>query len=52
MPIYAEKNMQYVHFAEICGNKQNMWQSHICIKLTCLTSVKTLLIDLFTRLLQ
>ena len=32
--------MQYVHFAEICrkcGNMQNMSQSHICIKLTCLT---------------
>jgi len=36
MPIYAEKNMQYVHFAGKCGNKQNMRQSHVHIKLTCL----------------
>jgi len=36
------KNMRYMHFAEICkkcGNIQNMWQSHIRIKLTCLTNV-------------
>jgi len=42
MPIYVEKNMRYMHFAEICekcGNIQNMWQSHIRIKLTCLTNV-------------
>ena len=39
MPIYAEKYAIYAHFAEICekcGNKRNMRQSHICIKLTCL----------------
>jgi len=37
MTIYAAKNMQYAHFADICekcGNKQNMWQLHIRIKLT------------------
>ena len=31
------KDMPYAHFAEICGNLRNMRQSHICIKLTCLT---------------
>jgi len=35
IPIYAE-NMR---FAQKCGNKQNMWQSHIHIKLTCLGTV-------------
>jgi len=33
------KNMYYAHhFAgtcEKCGNKRNMWQSHVRIKLTC-----------------
>jgi len=29
--------MPYAHFAEICGNLRNMRQSHIRIKLTCLT---------------
>jgi len=31
MPIYAEKNIRYVHFAEICekcGNIRSMRQSH------------------------
>ena len=40
MPIYAEKNVRCVHFAEICekcGSMRNMWQWHIHIKLTCLT---------------
>jgi len=39
MLIYAEKYAIYAHFDEICekfGNKRNMRQSHICIKLTCL----------------
>jgi len=35
------KNIQYLHFAEICdkmqsGNMWNMWESHIRVKLTCL----------------
>ena len=36
----CRKNMRHAHFAEICekcGNMQNMWQSHIRIKLTCLS---------------
>jgi len=35
------KDMPYAHFAEICGNLRNMRQSHICIKLTCLTICPT-----------
>jgi len=44
MPTYAEKNMRYIRtigllkYANKCGNKRNMWQSHICTKLTCLGS--------------
>jgi len=33
------KNTRYAHFAKICEkcrNMQNMWQSHIHVKLTCL----------------
>ena len=40
MAIYAEKNLRYVHFAEMCKkchHKRNMQQEHICIKLTYLT---------------
>jgi len=40
MPIYAGKNMRHAHFAEMCekcGNKRNMRQSHIRIKLACLS---------------
>jgi len=35
-----QKNMRYAHFAKICekcGKAPNMWQSHICVFLTCLT---------------
>ena len=28
------KNVRHAHFAEICDNKRNMWQSHIRIKPT------------------
>jgi len=41
MLIYAEKNMRYAHFAEICrkcNNMRNMRQSHIRIKLACLVN--------------
>jgi len=31
------ENMQYAHFAEICEKCGNMQQSHIRIKLTCVT---------------
>ena len=40
MPKYAEKNMQYPHFAKICkicGKVPNTRQSHIHVFLTCLT---------------
>ena len=40
MSKYAEKNMQYAHFAKICekcGKVPNMRQSHIRVFLTCLT---------------
>jgi len=37
--IYAEKYGQ-AHFAETCGNKRNMRQSHIRIKLTCLNDAQ------------
>ena len=40
MPIYVEKNMRYAHSAEICINMRNMGQSHICVKLTCLTMLQ------------
>ena len=43
------KNMRSAHFAEICkkyGNKQNMRQLHICIKLTCLEIRAVLLLKL------
>ena len=36
MPTYVDKNMRYVHIAEICEKCDNMRQSHIRIKLTCL----------------
>jgi len=45
MPISAEKNMPYAHFVEICqkcGNKQNMRQLYICIKLTCVAGLSKL----------
>ena len=40
MPIYAGKNMQYVHFVKIAKMRQyrNMPQCHICIQLSCLHS--------------
>jgi len=28
--------MRYALFAEVCEKYGNMWQSHICVKLTCL----------------
>jgi len=34
----CRKNMRYAHCAEICGNMRNMLQSHIHVKLTCLSN--------------
>jgi len=39
----CRKNMRYAHFSQICekcGNMRNMRQSHIHVKLTCLTTSK------------
>ena len=44
MPLFVEKNMRYAQFAETCekcGNKRNMRQSHIRIKLACLPGTPT-----------
>jgi len=45
----CRKNVVYAHFAEICEkcvNKRNMQQLHICIKLTCLHSVRVVTVYL------
>ena len=36
MPIYAGKMCDTLTLQKNCRNKQNMWQLHICTKLTCL----------------
>jgi len=42
------KKMQYTHFAEIC-DKQNMWQSHISIKLTHLYKQQQQVVDYWVQ---